>query len=72
MPGLSYACPYSKGSTLYLALPALKALHKAWTKQAEYIKYVNFVPTLNAGLAKITEYHDHTADSDAYIFAMCS
>ncbi|KAF8222675.1 hypothetical protein L208DRAFT_1321119, partial [Tricholoma matsutake] len=59
-----------KGSTLHLALPALEALHKAWTKRAERVKYIDFIPALNAGLAKITEYYDHTADSDAYTFAM--
>jgi len=60
-----------KGSTLHLALPALEALHKAWTKRAKCIKYIDFVPALNTGLAKIAEYYDHTADSDAYTFAMC-
>ncbi|KAF8220030.1 hypothetical protein L208DRAFT_1336177, partial [Tricholoma matsutake] len=59
-----------RGSTLHLALPALAALHKSWTKQAECIKYFDFVPALNAGLAKIAEYYDCTADSDAYTFAM--
>jgi hypothetical protein len=53
-------------------LPALEALHKPWTKRAERIKYFDFVPALNAGLAKIVEYYDRTADSDAYTFAMCS
>ncbi|KAF8219919.1 hypothetical protein L208DRAFT_1336728, partial [Tricholoma matsutake] len=61
-----------RGSTLHLALPALEALHKSWTKRAERIKYFDFVPALNAGLAKIAEYYDCTADSDAYTFAMCS
>ncbi|KAF8219872.1 hypothetical protein L208DRAFT_1188116, partial [Tricholoma matsutake] len=59
-----------KGSTLHLALPALEALHKAWTKRAERIKYIDFVPALNAGLVKIAEYYDRTADSDVYTFAM--
>ncbi|KAF8230568.1 hypothetical protein L208DRAFT_1214034, partial [Tricholoma matsutake] len=59
-----------KGSTLHLALPALKALHKAWTKRAERVKYIDFVPALNAGLVKIMEYYDCTADSDVYTFAM--
>ena len=61
-----------KGSTLHLALPALEALHKAWTKRAKRVKYIDFVPALNAGLAKIAEYYDRTADSDAYTFAMYS
>jgi hypothetical protein len=58
-------------TTLHLALPALKALHKAWSKRAERAKYVDFVPALNAGLAKIEEYYDRTAECDAYTFAMC-
>jgi hypothetical protein len=52
-------------------LPALEALHKAWTKRAARSKYCDFVPALEAGLAKIEEYYDRTADSDAYTFAMC-
>jgi hypothetical protein len=52
-------------------LPALEALHKSWTKRAERAKYFDFVPALNAGLAKIAEYYDRTADSNAYTFAMC-
>jgi hypothetical protein len=51
-------------------LPALEALHKAWTKRAARSKYRDFVPALKAGLAKIEEYYDRTADSDAYMFAM--
>jgi hypothetical protein len=61
-----------KGSTLHLALPVLEELHKAWTKRAEHVKYIDFVPALNAGLVKITESYHRTADSDAYTFAMCS
>ncbi|KAF8232595.1 hypothetical protein L208DRAFT_1271336 [Tricholoma matsutake] len=59
-----------RGTTLHLALPALEALHKAWTKRVTHSKYRDFVPMLEAGLAKIEEYYDHTADSDAYTFGM--
>ncbi|KAI9508249.1 hypothetical protein F5148DRAFT_1275841 [Russula earlei] len=59
-----------QATTLHLALPALEALHKAWSKHAERAKYLKFVPALNAGLAKIEEYYDHTAECDAYTFAM--
>jgi hypothetical protein len=59
-----------QGPSLHLALPALEVLHKAWTKRAARIKYGDFVPALNAGLAKIEEYYDRTAQSDAYTFAM--
>ena len=57
---------------LHRALPALEALHKAWKKRAERSKYFEFVPALNAGLTKIEEYYNRTAESDSYTFAMCS
>ena len=57
---------------LHFALPALEALHRAWTKHAERAKYVNFVPALNAGLQNLEDYYSHTADSNAYTFAMCA
>ena len=60
-----------QGTTLHLALPTLEALHKAWTKRAARSKYRDFIPALEAGLAKIEEYYDHTADSDTYTFAIC-
>lgn len=61
-----------RATTLHLALPALEALHKAWTKCAERSKYIDFVPALNAGLQKIEEYYSRTAECDAYTFAMRS
>ena len=61
-----------RATTLHCALPALEALHKAWTKQADRAKYFEFVPALNTSLAKIEEYYHRTAESDAYTFAMCS
>ncbi|KAI9436377.1 hypothetical protein F5148DRAFT_1357372 [Russula earlei] len=51
-----------QATTLHLALPTLEALHKAWSKHAEHAKYLKFVPALNAGLAKIEEYYDRTAE----------
>lgn len=56
--------------TLHLALPALEALHKAWSVRQDRVKYQDFVPALESGLAKIEEYYNRTADSDAYTFAM--
>lgn len=56
--------------TLHLALPALNALHKAWTSQHNRAKYQAFVDVLDVGLAKIEQYYDRTADSKAYMFAM--
>jgi hypothetical protein len=60
-----------RGTTLHLALPALEALHKAWSKRVGHEKYGDFIPALSAGLAKIEEYYDRTSDSNAYTFAMC-
>ena len=56
---------------LHAALPALEALYKAWSAQKMMAKYSEFYNGLVAGLAKVTEYYDCTADSDAYVIAMC-
>lgn len=58
-------------STLHLALPALEALHSAWTSRVKREKYVRFKPALEAGLAKIEEYYERTGLCDAYLIAMC-
>jgi hypothetical protein len=34
------------------------------------MKYLGFIAALDAGLAKISQYYDRTAESDAYTFAM--
>lgn len=56
---------------LHLALPALEALHKAWSTWLTREKYSKFRPALEAGLLKIGEYYDWTSDSNMYTFAMC-
>jgi len=60
-----------QGPTLDLAIPALEALHKAWPLRAECTKYVEFIDALAAGVNKVVEYYNMTAESNAYIFAMC-
>jgi hypothetical protein len=65
-----HAFSSDRGTTLHLALPALEALHKAWSTRLTRAKYQDFVPALEAGLEKITEYYERTADSDAYTFVM--
>jgi rubrerythrin len=55
---------------LHLALPALEALHKAWTSRMERTKYSHFAEALEAGVDKIVEYYEKTADSDAHVFAL--
>ncbi|KAF8638777.1 hypothetical protein AX14_010153, partial [Amanita brunnescens Koide BX004] len=59
-----------QGPTLHLALPALEALHKAWSTRVSRIQYLDFQDGLNAGIDKIVDYYQRSADSDAYIMAM--
>ena len=60
------------GPTLHLALPALEALHKAWSARASREKYFDFAEALEAGIAKTNEYYEKTASSSVYTFAMCT
>jgi hypothetical protein len=57
-------------STLHLAIPALEALHQAWSSRADRPKYAPFAPALHVACAKIDEYYEKTTDSPAYIMAM--
>lgn len=36
------------------------------------MQYLDFRDGLNAGIDKIIDYYDRSADSDAYIMAMCT
>ena len=65
------AFSFEHGPTLHLAIPALEALHKAWSTRLEREKYAEFTDALTAGIKKITEYYDKTAESPTYTFAMC-
>jgi hypothetical protein len=58
-------------STLHLGIPALEALHKAWSSRADKPKYVPFTPALTKACDKVDEYYEKTTDSPAYILAMC-
>lgn len=58
-----------QGPAVHLALPALKALHKAWYSQSLKANYVDFHVGLEAGVDKISEYYKST-DLDVYIMAM--
>jgi hypothetical protein len=58
-------------STLHLGIPALEALHKAWSSRAERPKYAPFAPALAKACEKVDEYYEKTTDSPAYIMAMC-
>lgn len=57
-------------STLYLAIPALEALHRAWSSRAGHPKYQRFSHALEAACMKIDDYYEKTTDSPAYIIAM--
>ena len=59
-----------QASTLHLAIPALKALHRAWSSRAGRLKYWRFVPALEAACMKIDEYYEKTTESPAYLMAM--
>ena len=57
-------------STLHLAIPALEALHRAWSSRASRPKYAWFAPALDAACNKIDNYYEKTTESPAYIMAM--
>ncbi|KAF8815623.1 hypothetical protein BYT27DRAFT_7297093, partial [Phlegmacium glaucopus] len=55
---------------LHLAIPALEALHRAWSSRSAHPKYERFAPALEAACMKIDDYYEKTTDSPAYIMAM--
>ena len=57
--------------TLHNALPALEALHQAWSSRIDRDKYSDFADALRAGTTKIQQYYELTANSHAYTMAMC-
>jgi len=59
-----------KASTLHLGIPALEALHKAWSSRAGRPKYERFAPALDAACVKIDDYYEKTTLTPAYIVAM--
>ncbi|KIL54468.1 hypothetical protein M378DRAFT_92486, partial [Amanita muscaria Koide BX008] len=65
-----HAFSTDQGPMLHLALPALEALWKAWSSRLHREKYSDFKAGLRAGINKVTDYYEKTADSDAYIMAM--
>ena len=60
----------NSGPTLYAALPALEALHKAWLTRKKGIRYLDFHQALEAGVDKVAKYYQHTTTSDAHIISM--
>jgi hypothetical protein len=58
------------GPSLHSGLPSLEALHKAWSSCAKKDKYFDFSTALDDAAAKIAEYYDKTAASDAFLLSM--
>ena len=59
-----------KATTLHLSIPALEALHKAWSSRAERSKYIRFAPALTAAYTKIDKYYGKMTETAAYIITM--
>ncbi|KAG6852135.1 hypothetical protein C0991_002699 [Blastosporella zonata] len=59
-----------QGPTLHLAIPALEALHAAWSKCRNQSKYSDFFPALDAAIEKVSEYYNKTSESEVYTFSM--
>lgn len=57
-------------STLHLAIPALEALHRAWSSRAGRPKYARFASALDAACKKIDDFCEKTTESPAYVMAM--
>jgi hypothetical protein len=51
-------------------LPALEALHNAWSSRARKDKYYYFETPLDSAVETIAEYYDKTSTSDAFILSM--
>lgn len=65
------AFSYDSTPTLHTGLPALEALHKAWSSRSSRAKYAPFQAALDAAVSKVEEYYDKTSTSYAYTFVMC-
>ena len=60
----------SSDPSLQNALPALERLYTAWKKASKKSRYASFVPALEAGMQKLDQYYNRSAQSDAHIMAM--
>jgi hypothetical protein len=56
--------------TLHLAIPALEALHRAWSSRAGHLKYDRFANALEAACTKIDNYYKKATELPAYIMTM--
>jgi hypothetical protein len=53
-----------------VTLPSLEKMHASWEKAASKTRYKSFVLALSAGMAKLDEYYQQSAESDMHIMAM--
>jgi hypothetical protein len=56
--------------SLHWALLAIETLYAAWGNARKKEQYKPFFPALDAAMAKLNEYYERTATSDAHIIAM--
>ena len=56
--------------TLHNALLAIEKLYAEWDKASSKPRYAPFQPALIAGMAKLDEYYQKTAASDAHVICM--
>ncbi|PPR07905.1 hypothetical protein CVT24_002800 [Panaeolus cyanescens] len=56
--------------TLHNALPAIEKMYSKWEKASEMVEYTRFKSALAAGMRKIEEYYERTAESSAHIVCM--
>ncbi|KAJ6553064.1 hypothetical protein B0H19DRAFT_157702 [Mycena capillaripes] len=63
---------FSSGTipSLHRAIPALEALHSAWSKRALLPEYNHYAPALNKAAEKIDEYYQKTSRSTVQVMAM--
>ncbi|KAJ3816107.1 hypothetical protein F5880DRAFT_1619778 [Lentinula raphanica] len=59
-----------KEPSLHIGIPALEALHRAWSTRSTRLKYSEFRPALEDGVAKVTEYYEKITDNQAYVLSM--
>ncbi|KAJ3804079.1 hypothetical protein F5876DRAFT_14328, partial [Lentinula aff. lateritia] len=56
--------------SLHVGLPALEALHNAWSKRLLKAKYSEFLDAIQAGIDKLSDYYNRTGSSSAYVILM--
>ncbi|KAJ3828572.1 hypothetical protein F5880DRAFT_1472165, partial [Lentinula raphanica] len=60
-----------KEPSLYIGIPALEALHRAWSTRSSRMKYSEFHNALEDGINKVQDYYERITDNRAYVISMC-